>query len=177
MDEETRIHPLYQQAPARHPIEEGIRLGSGYVLAMVAWLGGAAIFQYLGRTMIIGLGLLMWVGAVIAASMVREQSVAIAQRVKMIMVIWIGFLLAYRYAAAAMAHLSSAQIGAALGIGIPQASAMTGMGWTADMIFIVIIGVPVYYLYWLAQTYYAYRGKMRVDTRLDEQQRRRPNIR
>ncbi len=174
---DTRIHPYYQPAPARHPWEDGTRLGASYAVPMIVWLGGSAVFQYLGHSLIIVMGLGMWIAAAAISFLVREQATAIARRIKMVMLVWMGFLLSYRYAMASLSHLSSAQLGAALGIAVPQASALAGVGWAADMLFVILIGVPIYYFYWLAQTYYAYRGRARVESRLDEQQRRRPVIR
>ncbi len=174
---DSRIHPHYQPTPARHPIEDGTRLGSGYAAAVILWLGGSAVFQYLGHTLIIFLGLGMWVSAAVAASMVREQAVAIAQRVKWVILGWMGFLLAYRFVITRLSNISSAQMGAALGINVPQASAMAGIGWATDMLFVILIGVPIYYEWWLAQTFFAHRGRQRVESRLDEQQRRRPPLR
>jgi len=172
MDGPERIHPTYYTPWLEAPLQRGIRLAIPYVVVFAGWLGVGQTFGYLGHTLIDTLGLLMWVASAGVARMVPEQAANVATKIKFVLGSWVGMMWVYRIIVHFLAGLSATQLGAALGVNMPDTSAMGTVGWFTDMLLFVMVGTPAYYLYWLFQVWHGYRGRRRITERIDEYQRR-----
>lgn len=145
-----------------------------YAATLVVWLAAVYWYARVGRIVILGGGLLMWVSGAVTAAVIPEQAAHIAARTRYMVAAYGVMLILYRILHGLLNSIDPADWGEALGTSLPVPLTNAASGWIQMLLVILLVGMPATHTTWIVQLYMAHRGRARVVEAFDRYQRRTP---